>query len=511
MSRTKSSIRNFIFTIVSNFSAIVIGLISQKLFIEILGIEYMGINGLFTNIISLLGIVEMGVGTAIIYSLYGPLENDDRDIVSALMNFYKKTYNIIAFVVLLLGICITPFVQFFIKEVNVGINIKFVFIMFIIDIVCSYLLSYKRSILYADQKNYIINIVHIVYLVVMNFLQITCLYITKNYYVYLVIKIIMRISENIIISLVVNNKYSYLKKKNNSTLDKKIEKEIIKKVKSLFFHKIGGFVTNSTDNLIISKFLGLAVVGLYSNYYLIISSVTNLFGQAISAITPSIGHLLVLSDKKKNYEVFCRIRFANFWIATFSGTSILVLIQIFVQLWLGSEYVLPSVVIYVLVFNYFQKMMRNSYSAFKDAAGIFYEDRYVPILEAVLNIIFSIILVQLVGLCGVFIGTIISGLVLWCYSYPKLVYNKLFNRNYKKYIIETVKYILLFIMISVFTYILSLSINTMITSVLEKFFINMLICMVVPNSIIYFFFRKNDVFKYFANTFKSFLTNKIKL
>ena len=231
MSRTKSSIRNFIFTIVSNFSAIVIGLISQKLFIEILGIEYMGINGLFTNIISLLGIVEMGVGTAIIYSLYGPLENDDRDIVSALMNFYKKTYNIIAFVVLLLGICITPFVQFFIKEVNVGINIKFVFIMFIIDIVCSYLLSYKRSILYADQKNYIINIVHIVYLVVMNFLQITCLYITKNYYVYLVIKIIMRISENIIISLVVNNKYSYLKKKNNSRLDKKIEKEIIKKVK----------------------------------------------------------------------------------------------------------------------------------------------------------------------------------------------------------------------------------------------------------------------------------------
>ena len=253
------------------------------------------------------------------------------------------------------------------------------------------------------------------------------------------------------------------------------------------------------------------MVGLYSNYYLIISSVTNLFGQAISAITPSIGHLLVLSDKKKNYEVFCRIRFANFWIATFSVTSILVLIQIFVQLWLGSEYVLPSVVIYVLVFNYFQKMMRNSYSAFKDAAGIFYEDRYVPILEAVLNIIFSIILVQLVGLCGVFIGTIISGLVLWCYSYPKLVYNKLFNRNYKKYIIETVKYILLFIMISVFTYILSLSINTMITSVLEKFFINMLICMVVPNSIIYFFFRKNDVFKYFANTFKSFLTNKIKL
>ena len=188
--RVKNSIKNTTAAIVSNILTILIGLVAQAVFIKILGTEYLGINGLFTNIISMLGIVELGIGSAIVYNLYKPIANRDYETIKSLMNFYKKAYHIIALVVFIIGISIIPFLGYFIGKVTIDININLVYILFIIDIVCSYLLTYKRSLLYADQKNYIINIIHMIYLVTLNISQLLLLYITKNYYLYLGIKII---------------------------------------------------------------------------------------------------------------------------------------------------------------------------------------------------------------------------------------------------------------------------------------------------------------------------------
>lgn len=495
--RTKSSLKNTFASMLSNIVTILIGFISQAVFIKILGTEYLGINGLFSNIISMLGIVELGIGSAIIYNLYKPIEKKEIETVKSLMSFYKKAYNIIALVVFILGTSLIPFLGFFIEKVTVDINIQLVYFLFIIDIVCSYLLSYKRSILYADQKNYIINIIHILYLIILNTSQLIILYLTKNYYLYLIIKIIMRILENIVISIIVNNKYSYLKEKNIAKLNPKIEKDIFKKVKALFCHKIGAFIILGTDNIIISKFLGLNVVGLYSNYYMIINSVQTLFSQAITALTPSVGNMLVTESKEKVYDVFKKIRFINFWIATLTSTAILLLMEPFIKIWIGSNYLLETAVLYVLVLNFYQVMMRSSYMTFKEAAGIFHEDRYVPLIESSLNIIFSCILVKVFSLAGVFMGTIISGLALWCHSYPKYVYKKLFARNYINYAKETLAYIFLFLLIAVTSY--SISTILIVNSNLLKLIINALVVLIIPNLIMLIVFKKTDNFNYFKD------------
>ena len=448
-SKTKSAIRNSIFAFIANLFVIGIGLVSQKIFIEILGTEYLGINGLFTNIISMLGIVELGLGSAIIYNLYDPIVKGEENKIKALMNFYKKSYNIVGIIVFVLGMLIIPLIPLFvdINSIQADVNLNLVYVLFIVDIVFSYFMSYKRSILYADQKNYIVNIFHVIALVLMNAIQIVVLLLTKNYYIYLVVKIIMRVAENVAITLYVNHKYKFLKGKNEEKLDEKTKGDIIKKVKALFFHKVGSFIVLGTDNLIISKFLGVITVGLYSNYYMIIYAVQTMFGGLISAVTPSVGNLLVEKNKEKNFQVFRKVRFINFIVASLTAIAILVLTKPFITLWLGEDFVLPKLVLLVLVINYFQSMMRLTYNSFKDAAGIFYEDRFVPLVESIINIIASIVLLQFFGLAGVFMGTIVSSLALWCFSYPKFVYKKMFERKYLNYAIETIGYFGLFILV----------------------------------------------------------------
>ena len=498
--RIKNSIKNTIAAMSSNILTIIIGLIAQAVFIRILGTEYLGINGLFTNIISMLGIVELGIGSAIVYNLYKPIANRDKETIKSLMNFYKKAYHIIALVVFIIGISIIPFLSYFIGETIVDININLVYILFIIDIVCSYLLTYKRSLLYADQKNYIVNIIHMIYLVILNISQLLFLYITKNYYLYLAIKIIMRILENIIITIIVNKKYQYIKENNIKKLDKKIEKDIFKKVKALFFHKIGSFIVLGTDNLIISRYLGIVTVGLYSNYYMIINALNTLFNQAITALTPSVGNLLVEKNSNKNFEVFRKVRFINFWIATFTSVALLIIMNSFITIWIGEAYLLSNLVLITLVINFFMTMMRNSYSTFKEAAGIFHEDRYVPIIESFVNIVASIILLKYFGLAGVFMGTIISGLILWCYSYPKFVYKKLFCRSYLSYIKETISYIILFILILIISYKIS-NIYTFYNIWVQLLY-NIIVSLIIPNIILLIIFYKNDNLKYYYRLFK---------
>ena len=506
--RTRNSIKNIITAMCTNIVSLLIGFVAQAIFINILGAEYLGINGLFINIISILSIVELGIGTAIVYNLYKPVAYNDIETIKSLMFFYKKTYSIVAIVVLILGLIIMPFLSFFTGEVNLNININIVYILFIIDAVCSYLLSYKRNILYANQKNYIINVVHMLYLFFLNILQLLLLYFTKNYYLYLIIKVIMRILENIVITILVNKLYPYLTEKNARKIDKNIEIDIKKKVKALFFHKIGSFIVLGTDNIIISKFLGLVSVGLYSNYYLIINSVQTVFNQVIQATTSSVGNLLVTNDNNNRFLVFKRIRFFNFWISCLVSIIFLVVMQDFITVWIGSKYLLSLDVLIILILNYYFNSSRATYSSFKDAAGIYYEDRFVPLIESFVNIVSSIILLHFFGLAGVFMGTFISGLALWCFSYPKYVYKKLFNRSYLNYAKETMGYILIFGMLAFITCYVSLLIN--FNNVYLQLFADFIIAFTIPNLILLIIFFRTENFKYYLNLLKSFSKKKVK-
>lgn len=506
--RKKSSFKNMITAVSSNILTIIVGLVAQAVFIKILGSEYLGLNGLFSNVISMLGIVELGLGSAIIYNMYKPIAEDDHEKIKSLMQFYKKSYRIITLIISILGLLIIPFIKYIvdIQSVTVDINVYLVYILFLLETICSYILSYKRSILYADQKEYITNLIHMGYTIIVNTLQLTFLYFTYDYYLYLIIKVMMRLVENVVISSYVNRRYSYLKDNNVTKLDDKTEKDIFQKIKALFFHKIGGFIVSGTDNIIISKYLGLVTVGLYSNYYMIINAVQTVINHIIQATRASVGNLLVTESKAKQFDIFNKIRFVNFWISCFSAICIFVIMDSFITIWIGYKFVLPTKVLLVLVINFFIVSSRSSYAAFKEAAGIFYEDRFVPIIESILNIVLSIIFVKKFGLMGVFMGTVASGLVLWCYSYPKYVYKNLFGRGYYDYIKETLYYFIIFALIVGFTY--SLAILISFENVYIQFASNVLIALIVPNIIILLLFSKDENFKYFINILKGFKKGK---
>lgn len=505
--RSKNSIINAIAAMVMYIVTILASFLTQKIFIRTLGSTYLGLNGLFNNILSMLAVVELGFGTAVIYNLYKPIADNDEKKINALMNFYRKTYNIIALIIFILGLCIVPFLEYIVGDIEIKYNLTFLFMLALIDIVASYLLTYKRSILYANQKTYIVNIVHIGYTIAVNVLEIIFLLETKNYVIYLLIKIIFRILENIIITIVANTMYPFIKKCKKEKIDDETRKGIMKKVKGLLFHKIGGTIVFSTDNIIISKFLGVVTVGLYSNYYMIINAITSLLGQVFSSIVASIGNLLLEDNKDKHYRIYKNFLLVNSWMYMFCGACLLCLMEPFIALWIGEWFILEYGVLVVLVINFYIQGMRKTSSTFKEAAGIFYEDRYVPVFEAISNVVASIILINKFGLMGVFLGTILSTAIIYLYSFPKFVYKKLFDRTYIQYILELLKYFAItFVAIFVTAYLTKI-IDIGISNFTELIK-NLIICLIVPNLIYLIIFCRTDEFKYFKDMLMGFIKRK---
>lgn len=501
--RTSNSIKNTIITFIACLCNTILGAVSLTLFIRILDVEYIGINGLFSNVLSMLSIAELGIGNAIIVNLYKPVYENDKEKIKSLMHFYKKAYNIIAVIMFSVGILIIPFLKYIIKDATVPVNLVIVYILHLTTVVSPYLFAYKRAILTANQKSYVMKLIEIVYLFICSFFQILILYVTRNYYLYLIVKIICQIIKNIIISIIVNKKYQFVKDKNYQKLDKQTEKDILSKVGALSLHKVSNFVVNGTDNIIISTFLGLTPVGLYSNYNMVIKNVKEIFYQIITSITASVGNLLVEGNKDKLFKTYKKIRFFNTWLSLFSSICLLVIMQDFICLWIGKKYLLSPIVLIVLVLNYYQSLLQRNYKLFKDAAGIWKEDKYVPIIVAILNIILSIVLLKLYGLVGVFMGTIASSLVYWIYSFPKLIYKGLFNKSYKSYILEILSYIFLLTSLSFITYkVTSLFI---IKNILLKVIVDIIVCCFAPNVILLILFHRTEEYKYFYNLLKNIL------
>lgn len=493
--RTSNSIKNVIVAFISNGITIVASFIAQMFFAKYLGKEYLGLNGLFTNIVSMLSIVELGIGTSLVYHLYKPLAEKKHEEIKSLMNFYKKSYTLISIIIFALGIILMPFLKLLV-ETTLPINIYIIFMLFVVEASCSYLLSYKRSILYANQENYIINIIKIVYVVSLNTAQIIFLYLTKNYIIYLIIKILFRIIENILITIYANKKHPYIKEKNIQKIDKNLKKDILQKVKGLFLHKIGGYIVLGTDNIIISKFINLVSVGIYSNYTLIINGIKSLFSQVFNSVTSSVGNLLIEKKYDKSLEIYKNIQFINFWLACFCSIAFFIISKPFISIWLGKDFLFNYNVVFVLMIQLYLDIYGYTIGAFKNGGGIFYEDRWSSIIQSIVNIIFSITLVLKFGIIGVVIGTILSYMVLYLYSYPAIIYKKLFNKSYFHYIKEFLLHFIIFILIYIITTIcfnyLSITSNIFISLGIAIF-----ISLFIPNMIILILFHKTKEFKYF--------------
>ncbi len=510
-SRTKNSIRNSFASTMLYIITILMGFVSQAVFIRKLGAEYNGIRGLFSNILSMVSIAELGFGSAIVYHLYKPMAQQNKQEIRTLVKYYKNVYHIIASIIFIIGMLLLPMIPTIVGEVSIPENIRVLFFLYLLSIVVSYLLTYKRSVLYADQKNYITNTVSGIFVILRSLVQIAIVILTKNFVLYLINQIIFALLENVVINMIVNKNYDYIKDlKEANQLSKELKKDITVKVKGLLFHKIAGVIVLGTDNIIISmtKSLGVVTVGMYSNYNMIIGQVKNLFANMISSLTASIGNLLIEKDKSKARKIYQSILLVNSWIFCFCAISIYCMIQPFIKLWIGSEYLFDNFVLIVLLVNLYIQGMRQTTMAFKDAAGVFYEDRFIPLIEAVINLVSSLILVQVFGLAGIFMGTIISNLFLYVYSYPKYVYKLVLEGTYLEFFKLHMMHLTLTLIICLFTAYISSFIT--VSNEWLQLVLNGILCLTVPNVLYFLFALKMPEFEFYKNKLRNILKIKGK-
>ncbi len=434
--KTKQAFFNTITGIGYYFFTIIANIISRKALISVLGIQYQGVDGLFSSILSMLSIAELGISSAILYNLYKPVKENDFELIKQLMLFYKKAYRLIAFIVAFFGFLLMPFLGYFVPDYTLPLPLVSVYLWYLLDVIFSYFFSYKRSLLLADQKNYIINICDSLYQITSRALQAILLYLTGNFYYFLIAMVICRIFDNTILVIIVNRRYPYILQDAEERLPSFILNDIKFKIKGAVFHKIGSFVVNGTDNLLISLFCGLRDVGIYSNYQLILSALSRIAMQLTNGSISGVGHLLVENNIKKTREVFDELQLLNSYISILASVGFWCISSKVVSCIFGVEYILDPFVLIILSVNLYLTGMRRTFAAFKEAAGILYEDRFIPIMESIVNIIVSILFANYFGLAGIFLGTIISSSFLFFYSFPIYIYIKILERSYKKYCLE---------------------------------------------------------------------------
>ena len=486
--KTKYTIYNSLIGLLYYGISVILNFINRKCLISVLGIEYQGINGLFSNVLSMLSIAELGIGITIIYHLYRPLAEQDVQMTKCLMAFYKKCYNVIALVVAGCGLLFIPFLPYFVPDYSLPQSLNQIYIWFLLDSVCSYLFTYKRSILIADQKNYIVTFCDMLYQFASKLGQVVVLLVTGDFILYLITMVVCRLAENILLNFLVMWKYPFLREKTADKLPAYILEDIKKKVKGTIFHKMGSFLVLGVDNILISKFFGLAVVGIYSNYQLIINTLKNVAVQFVTAATASVGHLLVEKDEEKIYSVFCQLQLLNAGIMNFAATGLFCVITPLIQFVFGETLIFSDLIVFVLALKFYVTGMRQVYAVFKETAGILYEDRFIPLIESALNVAASLVCLHFFGVVGVFIGTIISSLALFGYTYPILVYKGLLKRTVKEYCINLLHLTSIVLLSMAVTYI---CVNSFaVSSILMRIIFNCIICCIISNLLFYLLYAR---------------------
>lgn len=495
--RTKKSIINSSVNIITYMGILVPNLVVRRVFLNTLGEELLGVNSLFNNIIGLLSIVELGVGNAIVFSLYKPFAENDRVKVKGYLDFYLKLYRIIGNVVLVLGICLIPFLKYFMNGQVIGIDIIICYLLYLTNTYITYRFSYKSCILNVAQEEFKISIGTAISKILMVILQILLLYIIPSFNIYLIVQLITTLLYFLVLNIYIDKQYEWLKSIRGE-ISQNEKKELSTNIKALFIHKIGSFVVESTDNLLISYFINLSTVAKFGSYNVIISACKNIINKGISGITASIGNLLVSDKNNTAYLVHKRIFFISFWVTSFICISLYNTLDQFIILWIGESQLLNHFTLVILIINLYFTCMRGSVERFQEGSGNFVKDRYAPIFESIINLTSSIILVKYIGLPGIFIGTLISNIMVIFWTKPLIVYKYIFNRSVLDYYKMYFKHLFISIIPLLITNFLTRNINIGIVSI-SSFLINCIINIIVINIVYIVIFIKNEEFKYFKN------------
>lgn len=445
--RSLNSIKNIATSMGIMLMVSILGFVTRKLFLDSLGEEYLGLNGLLTNVIGMLSLVESGVGVSIVYNLYKPLAEGNTRQVLALVQLYRKIYRYIALGILVLSIALFPFLKYLIHGDNQIIDLGLVYFIFVANTLIGYLMADKLSLVNSDQKQYKLAGYNLGYQFAMYAIKILILTYYPNYIFFLSIEFICGAIYNLIIRAKVRRLYPFIKTKETIEVPKEIKQNIVRNVKALFITTIGGYMVHSTDNILISSFIGLSVVGLYSNYTLIINQVKSLATPLMSGVKDSVGNLVSSESSEHQYNVFKMLFFINFVVISFISIMLFCLLNPFITWWLGEQYLFEEWVVAIMCINLYVDMIRSSALTFKVVSGIFVQDRYVAFITGIVNLIVSLILVKVIGLAGILLGTTIAFLTTNSWNWPRLIYKYNFKKSPVHYYVRYVAYAVLSVIV----------------------------------------------------------------
>lgn len=491
--RTKNAVRNIAFGSVLKIYQILLPFVMRTVMIYFMGVQYLGLNSLFTSILQVLNLAELGIGNAMVFSMYKPIAEDDAEKICALMHMYKIYYRIIGLAIAVVGFFCLPIIPYLVKQdLPSGVNVYVLYLLNLSATVFSYwLFAYKNSLLQAYQRIDVVSKVTLATNTVQYLLQIFVLIVLRNYYAYLIVSLVMQIMTNIVTALVTTKMYpSYGAK---GKLPKDDIKKINRRIRDLFTSKVGAVVLNSSDTIVISAFLGLTTLAIYQNYYFILTSVIGFVTIIFNACTAGIGNSLIVESKEKNYEDLNKITFIIAWIAGFCSICFLCLFQPFMDIWVGPDMKLEFGIVICLCVYYFVYEINQLLNTFKDAAGMWHEDRWRPLITSITNLGMNLILVNYMGLYGIILSTILSMVVIGSPWLLHNIFTVVFERkNLKQYVSKLGFYLLVTVLTAIMTYCLCTLIKGDMWIVMIG---RTLLCIVFTNVMFFFIYRKRREFK----------------
>lgn len=490
--RTEYSYLNMIAGVGGYSVSIILSLVNRMVFTRTLPASYLGINGLFSNILSMLSLAELGVGGAIVYALYKPLAEDDQDKIASIVKLFGKAYSIIGVVIGSVGICIMPFLTLIVGEQpNIHDNLYLIFSLYLFNTASSYFFTYRSTLLTAAQQNYYNTGLNYLIISIQEIIQAIYLIITHEYIGYLVIQVLGGLVYNVLISKLATKKFPYIVGKNIKSLPKEESKSILKNVRDLMAYKISGVLVNGTDNIIITIFSGLSITGLSSNYTLLVNTLSTLLNQIFNSVTASIGNLNAVENKEKCFKMLNMFSLLNFWLFGWASVGIIFVSGDLISLMFGSDYVLEAKIPLVMALNFYTVGMMNAMWTFKHTMGMFRYGRFIQFGTATLNLLFSVLLGHLWGVFGILFATFLSRAFTNLWYDPYIIYKYGFDKNPLNYLVKYLKYlVVVFITICICGGLCCFIDFHIITNIILK----ILICSFVPNGIFYIVFRKTDEF-----------------
>ena len=440
--RVRLAGRNIAFGYVGQAATALMSFVLRTIFIMHLSEQLLGVNSLYTNILSILSMAELGIGTALNFALYKPVAEDDTEKIKSYMQMYRKAYTVIALVVAGIGLSIAPFLRYLIKDpgsITVS-EMTLYYLIFLFNTVSTYFVSYKYSLCNAQQRNYIQTNINTITKIVVSLLQVIVIILTENFLLYLLTDMMVQLLQKVFVSWYLNRLYPYLCDKKVQPLTKEESGEVWRKTRALVLHKVGDVARLQTDSLIISSFIAVAMSGMVDNYNLVINAVTNFVNIIFNSVISSFGNLIATETRERQYELFQVYRFFASWVYGFAVTGFFVLLTPLIRLWLGDAWVLPGSAVTLILIDLYFKGDRIVLSNYKTAAGVFEQDKYLALIQGLVNLVLSIWLVQEIGLAGIYVGTVVSGLIANV-TKPVIIYKVCFDKPCGSYFAEAIRYV----------------------------------------------------------------------